>query len=75
MNKTINTTYKSLVNILKRDGAQFIELPLKDMLPFIRYTSEQKFTKRLYYEIKRGKFKVSTYPINIKQQQQNVPSL
>lgn len=52
-------SYKNLLDILKRNGSENIEMPLNDMVPFIRYINRMRYNEKLYFTMGKGKFKVS----------------
>lgn len=52
-------SYKNLLDILKRNGSENIEMPLNDMVPFIRYINRMNYHEKLYFTMGKGKFKVS----------------
>lgn len=57
--------YKNILDILKRNGAEKIEMPSSDAVPFIKYLTKSKYKDKVYVRIERGKFIVSNIPLTI----------
>lgn len=56
-------SYKDLFTMLKKPGTQSIEMPSKDMIPFLKYITKAKYKDKVYTRVENGKVKFSKQPL------------